>query len=142
MLNDDIRTRLEGYRFAERRLDLLRNVVGIEYRLVLRIEFDCVLTFGSNQTDIVENLRIGLRIIDKHIFKRRTEYVANNAHSAAVFLMKQSRRSVLLQFLDGLFPAFHQCVHLIVELCHPFVFGRCPHNHTEIFRLDAFNELT
>ena len=60
MLNDDIRTRLEGYRFAERRLDLLRNVVGIEYRFVLRIEFDCVLSFGSNQTDIVENLRIGL----------------------------------------------------------------------------------
>ena len=70
MLDDDVGALFEGDGFAEGRLYLARNVEGVEYRLLFLVELNDVGTFGGNECDLVQNLLVGVFVVDVYGLER------------------------------------------------------------------------
>ena len=90
-LDDQISPAFKGDGLAETALYLAGDVEIVENRNILGIKLYDILVFGSDEGNVVLNLREGLRLVDVDVLEVRGEHVADHADRSGILLIDEGR---------------------------------------------------
>ena len=136
---DYVCARFEGYRLAERRLDLLGDAELVKDGHVVAVQLHDIAAIGGYLVHIVMNLLKYICIVHLDTLKG-AEDVAYLAYGTAFFLIHEGRWGGLLNLGNGVIPRFEQRLEFIVQFGGFLVLGRRADDDPEVLGLHALDE--